>query len=194
MYKIFLIRQSVNLDGVIMIREYQGKSPVIDTSAYIDVSSVIIGDVIIGADSSVWPCVVIRGDVNAIKIGVRTNVQDGTVIHVAHDGPYSPGGYPALIGNDVTIGHQATIHACTILDRVLVGMGARILDGAHIESDVVIGAASLVPPKKVLQSGYLYLGSPVRRVRKLTQKELQHLSYSANHYVKLATKHKAEKN
>ncbi len=172
-----------------MLREYQGVNPQVEASVFVDETALVIGDVSIASDSSIWPYVVIRGDVNAITIGTRTNVQDGTVIHVAHDGPYSPGGYPAIIGNDVTVGHQATIHACTIGDRVLVGMGARILDGAVVESDVVIGAGSLVTPGKVLTSGFLYVGAPARQIRALTDSELEHLKYSANHYVKLAGKH-----
>ncbi len=172
-----------------MLREYQGEKPNIGSSVFIDATALLIGKVSIADDSSVWPYVVIRGDVNAITIGQRTNIQDGTVIHVAHDGPYSPGGYPAIIGDDVTVGHQATIHACTIGDRVLVGMGARILDGAVVESDVVIGAGSLVAPGKVLKSGFLYVGSPARQVRALIAAEFEHLKYSAQHYVKLASKH-----
>lgn len=174
-----------------MIRSFQGVRPTIAPTAYIDASAVICGDVVIGDGSSVWPLVVIRGDVNRIRIGARTSIQDGSVVHVTHDGPYSPGGAATSVGDDVTVGHKVVLHACTIQDRVLVGMGAIIMDDAVVESDVIIGAGSLVPPGKVLESGYLYLGSPVKQVRPLTEQERKRLVYSADYYVKLADRHRS---
>lgn len=173
-----------------MIRSFQGVHPTIAPSAYIDESAVICGDVSIGEDSSIWPLVVIRGDVNSIRIGARTSIQDGSVVHVTHDGPYSPGGAATAVGDDVTVGHKVVLHACTIRDRVLVGMGAIVMDDAVVESDVIIGAGSLVPPGKVLEAGHLYLGSPVKQVRPLTEQERQRLVYSAAYYVKLADRHR----
>ncbi len=167
------------------IRAFQGKLPQCDESVFVDYAAVVIGDVVIGADSSVWPMAVIRGDVHHIRIGKRTSVQDGAVLHVTHDGPYSPGGAPLIIGNDVTIGHNATLHACTVEDCCLIGMNVTILDKAHVESGVMIGAGSLVPPGKRLLSGYLYRGVPVQQARPLTEKEQAFLAYSAENYVKL---------
>jgi carbonic anhydrase/acetyltransferase-like protein (isoleucine patch superfamily) len=174
-----------------MIRPFQGIQPSIASSAFVDDSAVIIGDVVIGEDSSIWPLAVIRGDVNSIRIGARTSIQDGSVIHATHDGPFTPGGASTAVGNDVTVGHKVILHACTIHDRVLVGMGVIVMDKAVVESDVIIGAGSLVPPGKVLQSGYLYVGSPVRQVRLLTEREREQLVYSAGYYVKLAGRHQS---
>lgn len=174
-----------------MIRPFQGIQPSIASSAFVDDSAVIIGDVVIGEDSSIWPLAVIRGDVNSIRIGARTSIQDGSVIHATHDGPFTPGGASTAVGNDVTVGHKVILHACTIHDRVLVGMGVIVMDKAVVESDVIIGAGSLVPPGKVLQSGCLYVGSPVRQVRLLTEREREQLVYSAGYYVKLAGRHQS---
>ncbi|KWT99924.1 gamma carbonic anhydrase family protein [Vibrio toranzoniae] len=165
------------------IRSYKGISPQIGQGVYIDTSSVLVGDIKIGDDSSVWPLVAARGDVNHIHIGDRTNIQDGSVLHVTHKNAENPEGYPLLIGNDVTIGHKVMLHGCTIKDRVLVGMGAIVLDGVVIEQEVMIGAGSLVPPNKVLESGYLYVGSPVKQARPLNDKERAFLQKSADNYV-----------
>lgn len=165
------------------IRSYKGISPQLGHNVYIDSSSVIVGDVRIGDDSSVWPLVAARGDVNYIEIGQRSNVQDGSVLHVTHKNVENPAGFPLIIGNDVTIGHKVMLHGCVIGDRVLVGMGAIVLDGVVIESDVMIGAGSLVPPKKRLESGYLYVGSPVKQARPLSDKERAFLRKSADNYV-----------
>ena len=167
------------------IREYQGKKPQIAESAYVDISSVIIGDVTIGEDSSVWPLVTARGDVHRIEIGARTNIQDGTIMHVTHSSDYVPGGHPLIIGDDVTVGHQAMLHACQIGNSCLIGMGAVVLDGAVVEDHVVVGAGSVVPPQKVLKSGYLYLGNPVKLIRKLNQEEMDYFTYAAKHYIEL---------
>ena len=145
----------------------------------------IIGDVRIGENSSVWPLTVIRGDVNRITIGADTNIQDGSVLHVSHQGPYNEQGGALNIGDQVTVGHKAILHACTIHNECLIGMGSTVMDDAIIEPQVILGAGSLVPGGKVLQSGYLWLGNPVKRVRPLTDSEKEFLSYSAQHYVRL---------
>ncbi|WP_217513033.1 gamma carbonic anhydrase family protein [Vibrio metschnikovii] len=174
------------------IRNYKGVLPTLNERVYIDNSSVLVGDITIESDSSIWPLVAARGDVNHIRIGARTNIQDGSVLHVTHKNSHNPNGYPLLIGNDVTIGHKVMLHGCTIHDRVLVGMGSIILDGAIIESDVMIGAGSLVPPGKTLVSGYLYVGSPVKQARKLTEGEQLFLLQSANNYVQTKNEYLAE--
>lgn len=165
------------------IRSYKGIAPKIGQDVYIDETAVLVGDIKIGDDSSVWPLVAARGDVNHIHIGQRTNIQDGSVLHVTHKSKENPDGYPLIIGNDVTIGHKVMLHGCTIQDRVLVGMGAIILDNVVVEQEVMIGAGSLVPPNKVLESGYLYVGSPVKQARPLTDKERTFLQKSADNYV-----------
>ncbi|MDX1609738.1 MAG: gamma carbonic anhydrase family protein [Halofilum sp. (in: g-proteobacteria)] len=171
------------------IRRFGEIDPFIDDGAYVDEAAVVIGDVAIGPQSSVWPTSVLRGDVHQIRIGERTNIQDGTIVHVTHDGEFSPGGQPTTIGNDVTVGHRAVVHACTIEDRVLVGMGAIIMDGAVVRSDVIIGAGALVPTDAELESGWLYIGSPAKAKRELTEEELRFLRYSAEHYAELAQRH-----
>ncbi len=174
------------------LRDFEHHSPDIHPSVYIDDSAVVIGQVSIGEASSVWPLTVIRGDIQRIRIGQRTNIQDGSVLHVTHGSEFSldPEGYPLTIGDDVTIGHKAVLHACTIKNRCLIGMGAIVLDGAIVDSEVIVGAGSTVPPEKVLESGYLWLGSPVKRVRELSEKERQFLQYSAKHYTELAKRSK----
>ena len=165
------------------LRSYKGIFPDIDESAYIDESAVLVGDIVVGEDSSVWPLVAARGDVNHIHIGNRSNIQDGCVLHVTHKNESNPEGFPLLIGNEVTIGHKVMLHGCTIKDRVLVGMASIVLDGAVIESDVMIGAGSLVPPNKTLESGYLYVGTPVKQARPLKDYERAFLTKSAENYV-----------
>lgn len=172
------------------IRTYLDHTPDIADSAFIDESAVVTGRVSIGEDASVWPLCSVRGDVHDIRIGARTNIQDNSVLHVTHDGDYAPGGYPLIIGDDVTVGHGVIVHACTVGNRCLIGMGSIVLDGAIIEDEVMLGAGSLVSPRKTLESGYLYVGSPAKKVRELNDKELAFFKYSAEHYVKLAYKHK----
>jgi carbonic anhydrase/acetyltransferase-like protein (isoleucine patch superfamily) len=172
------------------IRNFKEHKPQIDTAAYIDEAATVIGKVKIGKQSSVWPNVVIRGDVNNITIGENTNIQDGSILHCTHDGPYTPGGQPLNIGNNNTIGHMVMLHGATIEDYCLIGMNAVLLDGCHIESNTIRAAGSLVPQGKHLESGYLWLGQPVRKIRKLNQNELDNLIYSADHYVKLAKSYK----
>ena len=167
------------------IRSYAGKTPEIAASAYVDESALVIGDVKIGADSSIWPMTVVRGDVHSITIGRCTNIQDASVLHVTHDGKFSPGGFPLRVGDYVTAGHRVTLHACSVGNYCLIGMSATIMDGAVLEDKIIIGAGSLVPTGKVLEGGYLYVGSPVKRVRELNEKELEFLEYSAAHYVQV---------
>ncbi|MFP4146090.1 MAG: gamma carbonic anhydrase family protein [Halorhodospira sp.] len=173
-----------------MIREYGGIRPRIDSGAWVDATALVIGHVTLHEEVSVWPMAVLRGDVHRIVVGARTNIQDGAVVHVAHDGPYSPGGHPAVIGAEVTVGHQAVIHACQVGDHCLVGIGATLLDGAVVGAESIIGAGALVPPGKQLEGGYLYLGNPAQPVRELTDSEREQLRYSANHYVDLKDRHR----
>lgn len=168
---------------MIQVRSFKGITPKIAKTAYVDKTAVLVGEIEIGEDSSIWPLVAARGDVNFIKIGSRTNIQDTSVLHVTHKNTENPQGYPLIIGDDVTIGHKVMLHGCEIKDRVLVGMGSIVLDGVVVESDVMIGAGSLVPPGKTLESGYLYVGSPVKQARLLTEKEKAFLLTSANNYV-----------
>lgn len=176
------------------IRAYKGALPQIDSSCFIDDSAVVIGNVKIGANSSIWCNVVLRGDVSNIHIGQNTNIQDLTMVHVTHYNPNSMAGdFPVTIGDNVTVGHNCCIHACTIKNNILVGMGTTILDNSVIEDNVMIGAGSLVPSNKVLESGYLYFGNPLKKVRLLTAEELSHLQYSAQHYVTLAANYMDDK-
>ena len=167
------------------IRAFNDKHPKLGTAAFIDDSAVVIGDVSLGDDVSIWPAAVVRGDVESIKIGNATNVQDGSVLHVSHFGKFTDKGHPLTIGKGVTIGHRAVVHGCTIGDYCLIGIGAIIMDDAIIEDYVMLGAGALVPPGKVLESGYLYVGSPARQSRALTDSEKEFLEYSSHHYVHL---------
>jgi len=159
-----------------MLRPYRGRLPVIDPTAYIDPSAQVIGDVEIGEESSVWMNVVIRGDVNHIRIGRRSNVQDGTIVHVMHDT------HPTVIGDDVTIGHGAIVHGCTVEDRVLIGMGAILLNGARVGADSIVAAGSLVPERLVIPPRSLVMGSPASVRKTLSDAEVASiLEYSGNY-------------
>ena len=171
------------------IRNYLHYVPVIGEGVFVDESAVVTGRVTLGADASVWPHTSIRGDVHDISVGARTNVQDGSVLHITSPDSHPPHGFPLIIGEDVTIGHRVILHGCTIGDRVLIGMGAIVMDGAVIEADVIVGGGSVVTPGKVLASGGLYVGSPAKHVRDLRPEELAFLRYSAGHYVKLKNLH-----
>lgn len=167
------------------IRSFQNKVPSQGERVFVDPASTVIGDVTLGNDSSVWPGAVVRGDMHRIVIGARTSVQDNAVLHITHDSTFNPGGFPLTLGDDVTVGHQAMLHGCTIGDRVMIGMQTMIMDGAVVESDVMLAAGSLVSPGKRLASGWLYRGRPARPVRELTTKEIEFLPYVAGNYVKL---------
>ena len=171
------------------IRVFENIAPTIDATAYVDESALVIGRVTIRADASLWPNVVARGDVNTITVGARTNIQDGSILHVNHDSEYDPGGSIVTIGADVTVGHRAILHGCTVEDRCLIGMAATVMDGAIVRSGAIVGAGSLVPPGKDLEGGYLWVGSPVRQARELRDGEKAFLEYSAQHYVELKNRH-----
>jgi len=171
------------------IRSFENFTPQIADTVFVDESAVVTGNVVIGEDSSVWPCCSVRGDIHSIAIGARSNIQDGSVLHVTHDSEYAPGGSSLVIGDDVTIGHNVVLHACTIENLCLIGMGSIVLDGAVVQSGAMVGAGSLVPPNKILDGGYMWLGSPVKKVRELTEKEKAFLTYSAKHYVALKNRH-----
>jgi len=168
---------------IIMIKAFLNKFPVIDESVYIAEDAVIIGDVEIGEESSIWFKSVIRGDVNYIKIGKRTNIQDGSILHVTTDT------HPLIIGDDITLGHRAILHGCTVSDRVLVGMGAIVLDGAVIESDTLIAAGSLVSPGTHIPGGKLVMGTPAKIKRDLSKAEIEDIKNSAENYVNISRKY-----
>ncbi|MDH5407224.1 MAG: gamma carbonic anhydrase family protein [Gammaproteobacteria bacterium] len=171
------------------IQSFENTHPDIAEGVFVHASALVIGDVTIGTDSSVWPFTIVRGDVNSIRIGSNTNIQDNSVLHVTHDGPYNPGGYGLEIGDNVTVGHRVILHGCKVGHHCLIGMGATVMDGAVLEDKVLLGAGSLVTPGKTLQSGYLWIGSPAKRARKLTDEEIESLEYSAQHYVRLKNRY-----
>jgi carbonic anhydrase/acetyltransferase-like protein (isoleucine patch superfamily) len=168
------------------IRPYLDKTPLLGERSYVDRAASVIGDVVLGDDVSIWPGTVVRGDVNFIRVGARTNIQDGSIVHVSHDGPHAKlGGFATVIGEDVTIGHKAIIHACRIEDAVLIGMGSIVLDGAVVKKHGFVGAGALIAPGKVVGEGELWLGNPAKKVRMLSDAEIEALYYSAQHYVRL---------
>ena len=174
------------------LRSHQGISPDLGERVYIDPASVVIGDVVLGDDCSVWPMTVIRGDMHRIRIGARTSVQDGSVLHITHASDFSPEGFPLTIGEDVTIGHKAILHGCTLGSRILVGMGAIVMDGAVVDDEVIIAAGAVVTPGKHLESGYVYAGNPAKALRPLKDKERAFFPYTAGNYVKLKDRFLAE--
>lgn len=173
------------------IRKYKSIEPQLSEGAWVDESAVVIGKCVLGEDVGIWPNATLRGDVNDIVIGDRSNIQDGAVVHTTHESDISKGS-KCLVGKDVTVGHNAVLHGCIIEDECLIGMGAVVLDNAVVQKNVLVGANSLVPPGKVLESGYLYVGSPVKQTRPLNESELAFFKYSANHYVKLKNDFQAE--
>jgi len=179
------IQPSNNIQG------FNQHLPRIADTAFVHASATVIGDAMIGAHSSVWPGAVIRADINVIRIGVNTNIQDLSMLHVSHKSARDPEGSPLIIGDNVTIGHTVILHGCTIEDESLIGMGSIVMDKAVIQKHVLLAAGSLVPEGKVLESGYLYVGRPAKKVRALTQDELAHLLYSANHYVSVKNQYMA---
>ncbi len=168
-----------------MLRSYRGRQPVVHPSAYVDESAQVIGDVEIGAESSLWMNVVLRGDVNYIRIGERSNVQDGTVVHVMHDT------HPTIIGNDVTIGHGAIVHGCRVGHRVLIGMGAIVLTGVEIGEDVIVAAGALVTEGTVIPSRSLVMGMPATVTRSLRDTDLASIRAHAENYVRYCRDYQA---
>jgi carbonic anhydrase/acetyltransferase-like protein (isoleucine patch superfamily) len=172
------------------VRPFRGTHPQTAADAWIDESAVVVGDVKIGPGSSIWPLCVIRGDIHKIEIGADTNIQDGTIVHVSHDSRFMPGGAPVIVDDRVTVGHQAVLHGCEIRDHCLIGIGSRVLDRAVLEPRTMVGAGSLVPPGRVLEGGYLWVGTPVKRVRALKHREIEYLDYVAENYTRLAAEHR----
>jgi carbonic anhydrase/acetyltransferase-like protein (isoleucine patch superfamily) len=171
------------------LRPFDGVSPHCGERVYIDPTAVVIGNVSLADDVSIWPTAVIRGDVNTITIGACSNIQDGSVLHVNHANQQNPTGDALVIGEDVTVGHRVVLHGCTIADQCLIGINSVVMDKAFVETQVLIGANSLVPPGKILDSGYLYVGSPVKKIRPLTKEEKAYFKYSAQHYTALKDKY-----
>lgn len=167
------------------IRSWKGVTPRLGARVYIDPASLVLGDVELGDDSSVWPMAVVRGDMHRIRIGARTSVQDGCVLHITHASDFNPGGFPLTIGDDVTIGHKAILHGATLGSRILVGMGAIVMDGAVVEDEVIIAAGAVVTPGKRLESGHVYAGNPAKALRPLKEKERAFFPYTAGNYVRL---------
>jgi len=166
-------------------KHHLNAKPMLGSRAWIHSSAVVIGDVNLGDDVSVWPMAVIRGDMHSISVGARTSIQDGAILHITHASDFNPEGFPLTIGHDVTIGHQACLHGCTIGNEVLIGIGAKVLDGAVIEDQVIVGAGALVAPGKRLVSGFVYAGTPAKQKRPLSEKERAFFKYSAANYVDL---------
>jgi carbonic anhydrase/acetyltransferase-like protein (isoleucine patch superfamily) len=169
-----------------LLRSYKGHTPRIAASAYIDPQAVVIGDVEIGEDSSVWPCAVIRGDVHYIRIGARTNIQDGSILHVMRDT------HPLVLGDEVTIGHSVTLHGCAIESRCLIGMGSIILNGAVIGAGSIIAAGTLVPERTIVAPGSLMMGQPAKLRRALGAEDLDSIDAYARRYVEYKETYRAE--
>jgi carbonic anhydrase/acetyltransferase-like protein (isoleucine patch superfamily) len=173
---------------------FKGVSPTLGKNVYVDGSARIVGDVVLEDDASIWPLVAARGDVNKIRIGARSNIQDGSVLHVTRKSEKNPDGFPLIIGEDVTVGHKCMLHGCQLGNRILVGMGAIVMDGVVVEDDVFIGAGTLVPPNKRLESGFLYVGNPMQKKRPLNDAEMAFLKQSAVNYVVLKDEYLEEAN
>lgn len=175
----------MNPPGSSDIFRFRSQSPCLGARVYVHDRALVSGSVVLGDDVSVWPMAVIRGDVNHIVVGARSNIQDGCILHVTHEGPWRPDGLPLVIGADVTVGHGAILHACTVGDRCLVGMGAIVMDGAVLEADSMVAGGAVVTPDKVVPSGTLWRGNPAKHARELTPREIENQLYSAGHYVRL---------
>lgn len=176
------------------IRQFENLVPNIDNTAWVDETALVVGDVTLGEDSSVWPMAVLRGDIDSIKIGNRSNIQDGSVLHVTHAGEKSaqPAGAPVVIGDNVIVGHRVVLHGCVIEDECLIGNGAIVMDNAVVKKNALVAAGAVVPPGKILEGGYLWVGSPAKKGRALTEKEMNYFKYSANYYVELKNRHKKD--
>jgi len=174
------------------IRPYKGVLPTLGERVYIDPAATVIGNVTLGDDVSVWPGAVVRGDMHRITVGNRSNIQDTAVLHITHASDFNPGGWPLTIGENVIVGHGAILHGCSLGDYILVGNGAIINDGAVVENEVIIGAGTVVPPGKHLESGNLYVGNPCRLLRPVSDEERAFFSYSPGNYVKLKDQYLAE--
>lgn len=171
---------------------FEGRSPRIHDTAFVAQGARLIGDIEIGAEASIWYNCVLRGDMNRIRIGARSNVQDGSVIHVDPPRPGGPEeGYPCLIGEEVLIGHMAMVHGCILRDRAFVGLGAIVMDGCEIESDSMLAAGALLPPGRRIPSGQLWAGRPAKHVRDLSPEDLDGMRAGVEHYVELARRHSA---
>ena len=173
------------------IRAFQGKTPRVGKDVYVDETALVIGDVTLGDGVSLWPMAVVRGDVHSIEIGAGTNIQDGSVLHVTHESEHTSAGFALSVGENVTVGHKVVLHGCRIGSHCLIGIGAIVMDGAVVEDEVILGAGSLVPPGRILESGFLYVGSPAKRIRPLKPEEKAFLRYSAEHYLLLKDAHRA---
>lgn len=173
------------------IRSFENYTPQLGKRVFVDPTALVVGQVSIGDDSSIWPMAVLRGDVHAIEIGARSSIQDGAVCHVTHASHYNPDGHRLIIGDDVTVGHKAMLHGCNINKEVLIGMGSVVMDDVVIHSNVVLGANSVVPPGRELEGGFLWVGSPARKIRSLTDDEIAFFKYSADNYVKLKDRYLA---
>ncbi|GAB0058726.1 Protein YrdA [Candidatus Magnetaquicoccaceae bacterium FCR-1] len=171
------------------IRPFEGIFPTIDPTAFVHPDAVVIGDVVIGAESSIWPGAIVRGDVNPIRIGARSNIQDGSVLHVNRATARYPNGVPLIIGDDVIVGHNVNLHACTLEHGCMIGIGAIVLDGAVIESGSMVGAGSLVAPHKRVAAGQLWMGSPAKALRDLTPEERESMRLTVESYRTLARRH-----
>lgn len=170
---------------IMSIESYNNIQPKLGRNCYIHPQSAVIGDVELGDDCSVWPMCTLRGDVNYIRIGAGSNIQDNSVLHVTHAGPYSGDGIPLIIGEQVTVGHGVILHACTIGNRCLIGMGAIVMDGAMVEDEAMVAAGAVVTPGKRVESGSLWVGNPARPARQLSARERESLRYSAEHYIRI---------
>ncbi len=175
-----------------ILKSFNGLQPQVGRGVFIDETARVIGNVILSDHVSIWPMAVVRGDVQQITIAEACNIQDGAILHVSHDSPYALGGISLTLAAGVTVGHRAVLHACSIGHSCLIGIGAIVMDGAVLDDFVMLGAGALVPPGKHLESGYLYHGSPARKVRPLTVKERDFLTYSYQHYKSLKDQYLAE--
>ena len=176
------------------IQSFHGHFPQVEAGVYVHHSATVIGHVNLGENVSVWPGAVIRGDINFIKIGAGSNIQDCSVLHVNHQSAYDPAGSPLIIGSDVTIGHGVILHGCTIEDESLIGMGSIVMDKVVVQKNVLVASGSLVPEGKVLETGYLYMGSPVKKIRALTVNEIAFFMVSAQNYIQLKNEYLKDEN